>query len=206
MPLFKSSHQQEREQHNRETIDRAQVDGSHPGASVGYGAQQPPQAYGAQPRPAGLTDAMNDHHTVPPASGPGGLSSHNEPRAPLAGHEPAYRENRQTYDQVNPSHNHPGGTEIPPAEVLSRQSGHGNSGSGSGRMTGKVEAAIGSAIGSHSLKAKGLQKQQEADALNRQTAELSEAERLENEARIRRERAVAHGAHPQNLNQGAGLN
>ncbi|KAF6764256.1 hypothetical protein DFP72DRAFT_871310 [Ephemerocybe angulata] len=173
MPLFKSSHQQEREQHNREMIDRAQVDGSHRGAGVGYGAQQPPQAYGTQPHPAGLTNAMNDH---------------------------------RTWDQVTPSHNHPGGTEIPPAEVLSGQSGHGNSGSGSGRTTGKVEAAIGSAVGSHSLKAKGLQKQYEADALQRQTAELSEAERLENEAHIRRERAVAHGAHPQNLHQGAGLN
>jgi hypothetical protein len=39
----------------------------------------------------------------------------------------------------------------------------------------------------------------EAEAYKRQAAELSEAERLEQEARVRRERAVAHGAHPGNL-------
>ena len=37
----------------------------------------------------------------------------------------------------------------------------------------------------------------EADALKAQAAELSEAERLEREAISRRERAVAHGAHPE---------
>ena len=46
----------------------------------------------------------------------------------------------------------------------------------------------------------------EAESYKRQAAELSEAERLEQEARLRRERAVAHGAHPGNLNaQGQNL-
>ena len=45
----------------------------------------------------------------------------------------------------------------------------------------------------------------EADALKAQAAELSEAERLEREAISRRERAVAHGAHPE-LRHLRGLN
>lgn len=46
----------------------------------------------------------------------------------------------------------------------------------------------------------------EAEAYKRQAAELSEAERLEHEAQVRRERAVAHGAHPGNLHpQGQNL-
>ncbi|PAV15459.1 hypothetical protein PNOK_0922300 [Pyrrhoderma noxium] len=65
------------------------------------------------------------------------------------------------------------------------------------RMTGKAEFALGSVVGSQSLKEKGLAKEREADALKAQAAELSEAERLEREAISRRERAVAHGAHPE---------
>ncbi|KAK6992705.1 hypothetical protein R3P38DRAFT_3081155 [Favolaschia claudopus] len=51
-------------------------------------------------------------------------------------------------------------------------------------------------VGSKSLKAKGIQKEQEARALKVQSEELAEAERLEAQASARRERAVAHGAHP----------
>lgn len=70
--------------------------------------------------------------------------------------------------------------------------GSGNGPSG-GRITGKIESALGSAVGSESLQAKGLQKQREAEAIKLQAAELSEAERLEEEARMRRQRAVGHG-------------
>lgn len=40
----------------------------------------------------------------------------------------------------------------------------------------------------------------EAQALKVQAAELGQAETLETEANTRRERAVAHGAHPHHLN------
>jgi len=69
-------------------------------------------------------------------------------------------------------------------------------------LAGKVEHAVGSLLGSQSLKAKGLQKEQEAGALKVQGVELAEAERLEREAVMRRERAVAHGAHPHNKHLG----
>ncbi|KZP06904.1 hypothetical protein FIBSPDRAFT_876057 [Athelia psychrophila] len=68
--------------------------------------------------------------------------------------------------------------------------------------TGKIESAIGGMIGSKALKAKGLQKEQEAQAYKVQGAELGEAERLEKEALMRRERAVAHGAHPDHRHLG----
>ncbi|KAF9077371.1 hypothetical protein BDP27DRAFT_1312290 [Rhodocollybia butyracea] len=68
--------------------------------------------------------------------------------------------------------------------------------------TGKVETAIGSVVGSNALKAKGMQKEMEANALKTQSTELAEAERLEKEAMLRRERAVANGAHPHNRHLG----
>jgi len=91
---------------------------------------------------------------------------------------------------------HPG---IPPAETLNSQN---QSHSGGGALTGKIEHAVGSIVGSKSLKAKGIQKEQEARGLKIQSQELAEAERLEHEAGLRRERAVAHGAHPDNRHVG----
>ncbi|KAJ7589310.1 hypothetical protein C8J56DRAFT_1075752 [Mycena floridula] len=53
-------------------------------------------------------------------------------------------------------------------------------------------------LGSSSLKAQGIQKEEEAKAVKVQSSELAEVERLEAEAPMRRERAVAQGAHPDN--------
>jgi len=95
----------------------------------------------------------------------------------------------------------PGAAGIPPTGAVN----HGNSSGGAGtRLTGKVESAVGSLVGSNALKAKGLQKEQEANAVKLQGRELAEAERLEREALMRRERAVGHGAHPANAQLGAG--
>jgi len=108
------------------------------------------------------------------------------------------------------------GTAIPPSNTVHHGpggTGHGanlgsNSTSSSGgtgqRLTGKVESAMGTMLGSSALKAKGLQKEQEANSVKLQGSELAEAERLEREALMRRERAVAHGAHPANSQLGAG--
>lgn len=69
-----------------------------------------------------------------------------------------------------------------------------NQHSGSGSSTaGKIEHAVGSLVGSQALKAKGMQKEQEAQAFKAQSTEIAEAERLEKEAMLRRERAVQHG-------------
>ena len=67
------------------------------------------------------------------------------------------------------------------------------SGSTGGRVAGKAERAVGTLVGSQALKEKGFQKEQEAGAFKMQSAEIAEAERLEKEALMRRERAVAHG-------------
>lgn len=60
-------------------------------------------------------------------------------------------------------------------------------------MGDKVENAVGSLVGSNALRAKGMEKEREAQAFNIQGQELKEAERLEQEALTHRERAVAHG-------------
>jgi len=97
-----------------------------------------------------------------------------------------------------------GAAGIPPTGTLND---HNQSRGGVGtRMTGKVESAVGTMLGSSSLKAKGLQKEQEANSIKLQGQELAEAERLEREAMMRRERAVGHGAHPGNRHLGAGMN
>ncbi|GJJ15591.1 hypothetical protein Clacol_009869 [Clathrus columnatus] len=83
--------------------------------------------------------------------------------------------------------------------------GGGTGGGGTGasasekEILGKVERMAGTALCSSSLKAKGLEKEREAQALRAQAAELGQAEGLEAEAAARRQRAVAHGADPQHL-------
>ncbi|KAJ7589381.1 hypothetical protein C8J56DRAFT_1075967 [Mycena floridula] len=66
-----------------------------------------------------------------------------------------------------------------------------------------VERVDETVLGSSSLKAKGIQKEQEGKAVKVQSSELAEAERLEAKALMRRERAVAHGAHPNNRHLGS---
>jgi hypothetical protein len=56
-------------------------------------------------------------------------------------------------------------------------------------------------LGSHDLKAKGLEKEREANAVNMQGLELAEAERLEREAMMRRQNVLGQGA---NFGPGAG--
>ena len=86
---------------------------------------------------------------------------------------------------------------VPPASHINTQppsaGGGGGSGGGGSRLAGRAERAVGSLVGSQALKEKGFQKEQEAGAFKTQSAEIAEAERLEKEALMRRERAVAHG-------------
>ena len=89
---------------------------------------------------------------------------------------------------------------VPPASHINRDNNL--SGSGGSRLAGKAERGLGTLVGSQALKERGLQKEQEASAFKMQSAEIAEAERLEKEALMRRERAVAHGAHPDNRHLG----
>ncbi|KAI0918673.1 hypothetical protein AcV5_002599 [Taiwanofungus camphoratus] len=89
---------------------------------------------------------------------------------------------------------------IPPASNVNQNGRRG--GGGGRRLEGRAEQAVGSMVGSQALQAKGAQKEQEANAMKAQSAEIAEAERLEREAVLRRERAVAHGAHPDNKHLG----
>ncbi|KAH9948656.1 hypothetical protein B0H21DRAFT_820784 [Amylocystis lapponica] len=90
----------------------------------------------------------------------------------------------------------------PASHVTNGQHGSGGGGGGGRRLEGKMEYAVGSLVGSQALKNKGVQKEQEAGAIQAQSSEIAEAERLEQEALVRREHAVAHGAHPNNKHLG----
>ncbi|KAI8976587.1 hypothetical protein BD414DRAFT_400169, partial [Trametes punicea] len=89
---------------------------------------------------------------------------------------------------------------VPPASHINTDNSR--SGGGGTRLAGKAERAAGAMVGSQALKERGFQKEQEAGAFKMQSAEIAEAERLEKEALMRRERAVAHGAHPDNRHLG----
>ena len=82
-------------------------------------------------------------------------------------------------------------TAVPPAAHINTSGSR--SGGGGRRLEGKAERAVGSLVGSRALKERGMQKEQEASAFKMQSSEIAEAERLEKEALMRRERAVAHG-------------
>ncbi|KAI0763024.1 hypothetical protein BD413DRAFT_213315 [Trametes elegans] len=89
---------------------------------------------------------------------------------------------------------------VPPARHINTDNTH--TAGGGARLAGKAERAAGTLVGSQALKERGFQKEQEAGAFKMQSAEIAEAERLEKEALMRRERAVAHGAHPDNRHLG----
>ncbi|KAI0031366.1 hypothetical protein K488DRAFT_86907 [Vararia minispora EC-137] len=95
---------------------------------------------------------------------------------------------------------------LPSTSHYGNASGQSQHGHGASRAAGKVEHAVGVLVGSNALKTRGLEKEQEANAFKMQSTELAEAERLEREAMLRRERAVAHGAHPVNRQLGGSSN
>ncbi|KAF9787902.1 hypothetical protein BJ322DRAFT_1045913 [Thelephora terrestris] len=112
----------------------------------------------------------------------------NDPRFSNSGADPNFM-----------GHDQPGGngglrsgnnpTQQPyPNEVGDTSSGHPSK---SSKFGGKVETAVGNMIGSDSLRAKGIQKEREARDLNMQSNELAQAESLEREAKMHRDRAMA---------------
>lgn len=107
-----------------------------------------------------------------------------------AGNQPFERDHNTAYGGTSGVVGGPAG--IPPTSEVSHGPSSGSGGGGQ-RLAGKVESAIGSLVGSAALKEKGALKEQEANTIKRQGQELAEAERLEAEALMRRERAVAHG-------------
>ena len=84
-----------------------------------------------------------------------------------------------------------GNNEVAPVNHFSSGQSKGTASS----MTGKVERVVGSMVCSQSLKNKGIEKERASQAKQNQRMELAEAERLEQEALARRERAVAHGTY-----------
>ncbi|KAJ7269609.1 hypothetical protein C8J57DRAFT_1716675 [Mycena rebaudengoi] len=206
MPLFGSSHTHDTNKlektHHGVAGEPHHLQGAGAGYDDGMGTTAPMvghhhMANDTYPATTAGTGAADTRilGTAPMGMG-GGLASttmghHNAGLTNTAGHEPTMA-----------GHHHAGtGAAIPPIGAVSGTQNHHSSGGG-GAMTGKIEHAIGTIVGSSSLKAKGLQKEEEARGLKIQSQELAEAERLESQAALRRERAVAHGAHPDNRHVG----
>lgn len=139
-------------------------------------------------RDDGLHDTTGTGHHSTGHHGPSGLSGTG-----TTGH---HTSGMPTDPHSSTVGTHGGG--VPPAA-------HGSGGSGAGKaLEGKIEKGLGTVLGSTSLKARGLEKEREAEMIKVQAAELEHAETLEAQARQARERAVASGAHPGNRTLGGG--
>ncbi|KAJ7734547.1 hypothetical protein DFH07DRAFT_1065229 [Mycena maculata] len=213
MPLFGSSHKHDNklEKHNPATaadLDSAPYGNNNAtGTGAGVGRHEAYLASGQGAAGTG-TVGMGEPGMGNPATAGG--DRHHAMGGPQAGMDnngmpPAgMRNDGMTAGQPGQQYTGgpAGGAAIPPTGSINNQQQ--NSSGGGGAMTGKIEHAVGSLVGSNALKAKGLPKEQEAQGLKVQSTELAEAERLEREAGLRRERAVAHGAHPDNKHLGGG--
>ena len=73
---------------------------------------------------------------------------------------------------------------MPPAQSAPRSGRH--------RMAGRLTQALGTLVGSKAMKEEGLRKERAVDYA-RAEADLAEAERLEKQALVARQRAVARG-------------
>ncbi|CAK5262080.1 unnamed protein product [Mycena citricolor] len=182
MPLFGSSNNNNNNTHNtlhrkgnmdaRDGYNNSTVPGSGPAGTGEYYDDGMSGGTAYNDGNASARVGGGRHHHPMDAGAPGVGGLHNDPNAPPT--------------------------------AMNNTAGMGTTGRPSkhGATTGKIEKALGSLVGSESLKAKGLQKEQEAHAYKVQSAELSEAERLEAEALARRDRAVALGAHPDHRHLG----
>ncbi|KAL4242960.1 hypothetical protein ABKN59_011179 [Abortiporus biennis] len=158
-----------------------------PSAYGPSGATGGAQGYQGQPGP-GVGGVGVGHSNFTPSNQGQGQHFHNQSADPYQT-QPQTAQTQGGLNQNDPNY-------IPPTNHFGSGSGGGSS------MTGKMEHTIGSLVGSQNLKAKGIQKEQEAAAFKAQSTEIAEAERLEREAMLRRERAVQHGAHPDNKRLG----
>ncbi|CAA7267214.1 unnamed protein product [Cyclocybe aegerita] len=206
MPLFGSKHKHDQD------VTRTVVDdtsggrhhntvGANPATHTTTGVNQayPEQGYGGQTDFSGQPGYGQSTH----AQGQPGLMGSNAPGQHGYVADDRYSTGAHTGAHTGTNTGTHGSAIPPSGEVHHGKSSTGGAGQ---RLTGKVESAVGTLVGSNALKQKGLQKEQEANAVKLQGRELSEAERLEREALMRRERAVAHGAHPANATLGAGTN
>jgi len=187
MPLFghKNKHNESAE-HRHSHHDRR--NGNTPGAAIASGA-----ATGAGHDAAEYDGSISRSEHGQPAQ-PGFYQQ--GPRQPDV-EQPGVGQPGYGNATTHPYHQDTTGTGDPNLTPTSHMNNTHHSGGGS-RVIGKVEHVVGSLVGSHALKAKGMQKEQEAQAFQAQSTEIAEAERLEQEAMLRRERAVQLGAHPSN--------
>ncbi|KZT71865.1 hypothetical protein DAEQUDRAFT_75984 [Daedalea quercina L-15889] len=148
---------------------------------------------------------MNDPNTAPQGSGAGpGVGTHdyvqNNNVAP--GHVNAvdrhgasdHHQNDMTQNQAAPGYTDQGYT----------GAGHAGTGRNHGGPVDRAEQHVENLVGARAVRNQAGEKEQEVNAIKGQSVELQEAERLEREAKMHRDRAVAAGAHPANQRLGAG--
>ncbi|KAJ7585074.1 hypothetical protein C8J56DRAFT_1027502 [Mycena floridula] len=148
----------------------------------------------------GMSHGMNAND-LPPAppldSDTGNLNSHHHNHNPGMTQSGANAYGSSGLDQNMSGHHGQSGANAHGVDQnISGQHGHTS-------LATKAENAL---LGSSSIRQQGLKQEQEAKAARIQGAELAEAERLEREALMRREKAVNHGAHPDNRHLGSNPN
>jgi len=163
-----------------------------------YGQSQTNQpGPGMQPQPGfgGVNQGpLNTNPTYGQQAGAGGDGT---------GMQPQPQQGFVGTPNTNPTYGQPisttGGTGIGQSTGTMRSGTLGHSGSHGatqGVLAGKLEHAAGVLLSSETLKARGIEKEREANAMKVQAAELGRAEQLEAAALAHRSSAVSHGAHP----------
>ncbi|EPS95658.1 hypothetical protein FOMPIDRAFT_101712 [Fomitopsis schrenkii] len=144
------------------------------------------------------------------ANSDGGYNAHNDPNTASPGTGIGANDYAQHNNNV-PGHNNTANREsgvgyqgdrrqdTAPGTSHAADTGHHHH----GHHGGPIDRAE-NAVGARAIRNQVGDKEQEVGAIKTQSAELTEAERLEHEAKMHRDRAVAGGAHPANHRLGAG--
>ncbi|TFY60566.1 hypothetical protein EVJ58_g5059 [Rhodofomes roseus] len=152
---------------------------------------------------------MNDPHTAPQghSAGPGvGAGAGAGPGAGPGIGANDYAQSNNAPGHTNAVGRHEGGGRHQHDNVNANNAPPGYTGTGhhNGGPVDRAEQHVENIVGAKAVRNQAGDKESEVNAIKAQSAELTEAERLEREAKMHRDRAVAGGAHPANQRLGAG--
>ncbi|KAL0568869.1 hypothetical protein V5O48_013110 [Marasmius crinis-equi] len=135
----------------------------------------PPEYDATTNQPGQVNEYGAEHPQAPPGVSDPYRDTHSQPYP-------------RSHTKHDPSPNVHAGIGIGAGPPPLPHSSGGRTGIGSSSMAGKAQRVVGELIGSHTMRDKGARKEREA----MEGMELAEAERLEREAAVHRERAKVH--------------
>ncbi|EPS95648.1 hypothetical protein FOMPIDRAFT_1043500 [Fomitopsis schrenkii] len=211
MPLFKSKAQKAEQAREADAQHNEHNDTNTASQGTGFGANDYAQPNSNSNAPghnnianrdegAGYQPhAYNDLNAVPQGTGVGAndYTQHNANAPGDIGNHNAQRDGGLGYQDNGPQNTAPGAGYAADTRHRDHHGHHGG-------VVDRAEQHVENAVGARAVHNQVGDKEQEVKAIKAQSAELAEAERLEREAKMHRDRAVSGGAHPDNQRLGAG--